>query len=269
MESKPTSDLPSFPTEISIKQTENEYLLYIPPYQKERAKEIEGRRWDRDRRCWVYPRNGRMYHALVSEFGDDLTTSSVFTAPQLFHETESHKKEEKQQAELQSNDEEEVELLTAEAKLKDLENEELKKRIIQLEAENRHLLVKSTTQTTDRKQLVKDIALETTGNDPVFGEFMKNLEIDESLPLKIGRIIESHLRRVLNSSESLYDLIMQCRDAAILNEDDIGLAHSIRKQRNIVAHHEDVDAEDERTKIGRAYFCLFAASLLFPKLPED
>lgn len=269
MDSKSTSNLSSFPTEISIKQTENEYLLYIPPYQKERAKEIEGRRWDPERRCWVYPRNGRMYHALVSEFGDDLTPSSVFTAPQLPHETESRAKEEEKQAEPRSNNEREVEILAVEVQQKDSENEELKKRITQLEAENRQLLMKSTAQTTDKKQLVKDIALETTGNDPVFGEFMRTLEIDESLPLKIGRIIENHLRRILNSSESLYDLIMQCRDAEILNEDDIGLAHSIRKQRNIVVHHENIEDEDERTKIGRAYFCLFAASLLFPKLPED
>lgn len=268
MELKPRNDVRSITSEIRIEQTDNEYLLYIPFDQKERAREIEGRRWDGERKCWVYPRSKRMYHALVSEFGADLTTSSVFTAPQLSHETENREKEEKQQTELRSNNERQVESLTAEAKRKDLENEELKKRIAQLETEYRQILINSTTQTTDRNQLVKDLALETTGNDPVFGEFMKNLEIDESLPLKIGGVIENHLKRILNSSGSLYDLIMECRDAEKLDEDDIGLAHSIRKQRNIVAHHGGT-GEDERTKMGRAYFCLFAASLLFPKLPED
>ena len=271
MELKPRADAESITSEIRIEQTDNEYLLYIPFDQKERAREIDGRRWDPERRCWVYPRNKRMYQALVSEFGVDLTESSVFTAPQLSHDKVSREKEEKQQG-LRSNNERQVEILTAEVNRKESENKELKKRVAQLETEYRQLHINPTTQTTettDRNQLIKDIAVEVTGNDPVFGEFMRNLEIDENLPLRIGGKIENHLRSILKSSNrSLYDLIMECRDADKLDEDDIGLAHGIRKQRNIVAHHGDTN-EDDRTKMGRAYFCLFAASLLFPKLPED
>ncbi len=37
--------------EIVITETENEYLLAIPPSQKERAKGIEGRRWAPQRKC--------------------------------------------------------------------------------------------------------------------------------------------------------------------------------------------------------------------------
>ena len=69
---------------IRIRETENEYLLFIPPDQKERARGIQGRKWDKQRVCWVYPRNVRMYNALVSEFGDDLTPDSPFTTPQSF-----------------------------------------------------------------------------------------------------------------------------------------------------------------------------------------
>ena len=67
---------------IRIQETKNEYLLSIPAAQRERAKGIQGRRWDPQRRCWVYQRNARMYHALVAEFGDDLTSESSFTPPQ-------------------------------------------------------------------------------------------------------------------------------------------------------------------------------------------
>ena len=67
---------------IRIQETKNEYLLFIPAAQKERARGIQGRRWDPQRVCWVYPRNTRMYHSLIAEFGDDLTSESSFTSPQ-------------------------------------------------------------------------------------------------------------------------------------------------------------------------------------------
>lgn len=67
---------------IRIEETKNEYLLFIPSAQKERARGIQGRKWDPQRICWVYPRNIRMYHALVAEFVDDLTPESSFSSPQ-------------------------------------------------------------------------------------------------------------------------------------------------------------------------------------------
>ncbi len=62
---------------IDIQQTDTEYLLFIPAAQKERARGIEGRRWDPERKCWVYPRSGRVYEALIAEFGDDLVSVSI------------------------------------------------------------------------------------------------------------------------------------------------------------------------------------------------
>jgi myosin heavy subunit len=62
---------------IDLKQTDTEYLLFIPPAQKERARAIDGRRWDPDRKCWVYPRTVRMFDALIAEFGDDLLSISI------------------------------------------------------------------------------------------------------------------------------------------------------------------------------------------------
>lgn len=57
---------------IELRQTQSEFLLYIHASQKERAKGIEGRRWDVSRKCWVYPKTSRVYDALISEFGDEL-----------------------------------------------------------------------------------------------------------------------------------------------------------------------------------------------------
>lgn len=67
--------------EIKIIETPTEYLLSIPPKQRDRAKNIRND-WDGVRRCWVYPRNIDMYYALIREFADDLTSSSSFTNPQ-------------------------------------------------------------------------------------------------------------------------------------------------------------------------------------------
>jgi len=76
--------------EIIIEETQNAYLLKIPAQLKDRARGIEGRRWDPQRRRWLFPRNLRMYNALVSEFGDDLTPSSTFSRPVVLDESENH-----------------------------------------------------------------------------------------------------------------------------------------------------------------------------------
>jgi hypothetical protein len=65
-------------------------------------------------------------------------------------------------------------------------------------------------------------------------------------------------------SLSLHDLITQAKDAALLPEEAIDLAHTIRKQRNIMAH----DRLDARTHAGRVMFALFAASILWSQLPD-
>jgi hypothetical protein len=56
----------------TLTATENEYLLFIHPEIKERAKVIRGYRWDPERRCWVYPRTKQVLDALVAEFGEEI-----------------------------------------------------------------------------------------------------------------------------------------------------------------------------------------------------
>lgn len=57
---------------IDIKETTTEYLVFVPFAQKERAKSIEGRQWDGQRKCWVYPKTKRVLNELIAEFGDDV-----------------------------------------------------------------------------------------------------------------------------------------------------------------------------------------------------
>lgn len=52
----------------TLQETDNEYLLAINYYQRDRAKGIAGRKWDPDTRCWIYPRNEETYAALMGEF---------------------------------------------------------------------------------------------------------------------------------------------------------------------------------------------------------
>ena len=278
---------------IRLIETNNEYLLFIPAAQKERAKGIQGRRWDPQRVCWVYPRANRMYSALIAEFGDDLTPESMFTPPTSFRGQEESEGQET--AELQEriesihntlsellrflNDsdneragtlvrqEREIQSLKDELQLKEKEASRIQKRIDQLKAENSMLYNEvKVPADSDRSTMVRDLALEVAGHDRVFGEQFRTFRIDGSLPIVIHSILENHLKSFLNSEGSLYGLIRECGDDETLDSLAVSVAHAIRVQRNKVAHLKE--PEDPRIEMGRALFCLFGASLLFPELPE-
>jgi predicted nucleic acid-binding Zn-ribbon protein len=75
---------------ITLQETDTEYLLVIPYQQRERAKTIEGRQWNRDRRCWVFPKKPEIYDSIIAEFGEALQgvvpgppTAERSTAPTL------------------------------------------------------------------------------------------------------------------------------------------------------------------------------------------
>ena len=67
---------------VHIEQTDTEFVLSLPYDQRQRAKSIEGYRWEPERKSWVFPWTGRVYEALIAEFGDDLVTLTI-TRPQL------------------------------------------------------------------------------------------------------------------------------------------------------------------------------------------
>ena len=279
---------------IRIQETKTEYLLSIPAAQKERARGIQGRRWDPQRVCWVYPRNTRMYHALIAEFGDDLTSESSFTPPQTIPGQDRSNAQDA--AELQQNiqridqtlsellkfldqadneraeillrQQSSIESLRAESQTKDEEIAILKTEREKLLSENKRLSAEAKTSSDgDRGQMIRELALEVTGHDQTFGEAIGDLKIDATLPLQVGRKVENLLTQTLHSSGTFYELITECDDAEMLDEESVDLAHIIRKQRNVNVH--PVGLVDPKTELGRGLLCLFCASLLFPKLTAN
>ena len=55
-----------------LKESRTEYLLYVPYGLRHRARRIEGRRWDPNRKCWVLPKTSRVLQDLRFEFGEGL-----------------------------------------------------------------------------------------------------------------------------------------------------------------------------------------------------
>ena len=279
---------------IRIQETKNEYLLFIPAAQKERARGIQGRRWDPQRVCWVYPRNTRMYHTLVAEFGDDLTSESSFTSPQTIpgqdrsndqDATELQQNIERidqtlsellkfldqadnERAEILLRQQSSIESLRVDSQTKDEEIANLKTEREKLLSENKRLSVEARTSSDGgREEMIRKLALEVTGHDQTFGEAIGDLKFDPTLPFQVGRTVENLLRKVLNSSGTFYELITECDDAEMLDEESVNLAHIIRKQRNVNAHPDGL--VNPKTELGRGLLCLFCASLLFPKLTAN
>lgn len=284
---------------IRLDQTDSEYLLYIPASQKERAKSIDGRRWDPERVCWVYPRTGRTYDALIAEFGDDLVTikvtrpsaASQVTKPDFQSENESLKKElagiremlkslpksdDKTSSELReaynqlAQRESEISALKQRLKMQEDEIAELKRSISGLQGTIQNLRNQSGNKSSafSLSKSLKNVAIESTGNDPKFKAFVENLELDENrIAIDLAKALERELRKLLKTSDNtlkLHDLLTQVKDANLLPPEAIDLAHLIRKQRNIIAHGDGYSV----TYPAREFLSLFAASLLWPEFPE-
>ena len=147
----------------------------------------------------------------------------------------------------------EIKSLKAAIRNKDGENDELKTQIAQLQEINTH-------------PGIRDIAVEATGDNLVFGEYFRDLNIDENLPEILRNWLIRQLRTDPNSREGLPILIREYQGFGEFDKYDVQLAHAIRTQRELIAYRgQEID---ERTRMGRALCCFFAAALLSPKLPE-
>ena len=114
---------------------------------------------------------------------------------------------------------------------------------------------------------LKQNAIDATGGDDKFRLLLEELNIDRSLPIDITRAMEAEFRQLLNPTENdltIYDLIREASEGNELPDDAIGLAHLIRKQRNIIAHQEI----HRNTYQAWVILCMFAAALLWPEFPE-
>ena len=165
--------------------------------------------------------------------------------------------------EIISNQKREIQSLKADNRSKDRENVELQTQILQLQEINTH-------------PRIREIVVDVTGDNPVFGEYFRTLNIDKHLPIALRKWLEMRLKQALskglNDKTELHYLI---RDYTNFDEDystdpdefdksDNHLAHVIRTQGNLIAHEEI----DEKTIMGRALCCFFGTALLSPKLPE-
>jgi chromosome segregation ATPase len=286
--------------EIAIlEETETEYLLKISYEQRDRAKAISGRRWDENRKCWVYPRTARIYDALIGEFGEDLVSCKI-TRPTITNEkdiVESLRAENqnlrdqmtkmdeliesltKAKHTTQSSTESEIQTLKLafsilEKELKDSrdrlidaekEKSSLKQQVYEIKQETSRIIKENAPK--DFNNYLKELVKNATGGDRDFCAIVDRIGFSKSAPIEITKHLESALRNLLAIKDrniKLHELIAKGRDSEILNDEAIQLAHLIRRHRNILAHEE----VDQRTNSARIILVLFAAALLWPLLPE-
>jgi hypothetical protein len=116
-------------------------------------------------------------------------------------------------------------------------------------------------------QRKKEAAKEATGRDPKFVALVERLRLDETLPNELVEQLKRELRKILATNDrtlSLHDLITMAKDAEVLTENAIELAHTLRRHRNILTHK----STDRRTHVARVCLCLFASALLWPEFCE-
>jgi hypothetical protein len=116
--------------------------------------------------------------------------------------------------------------------------------------------------TIDSKdQLIED-AKEASGQNNKFCMLVDKLPLDQSFPIDLAKELERELRRILNCNDrdaTLGLLIRKASEANAITDMGVDLAHTIRKQRNFIAH-ERIDRKSLQAQI---YLCLFSAALLW------
>jgi len=283
---------------IEIKETAFEYLLFVPYAQRDRAKGIAGRAWDPGRICWKYPKTSQVHDALIAEFGDDLASVSISPPrartsqsprPQSesenknLHQQLSHIQKMLELVSKTSAEGNEASNLREAVTSKDNQLRALQSALEQKESlfqetqralKSAHQELESLKKTAILAQaqvplpkLAKEAAKQATGNDAEFVRTIDKMSLDSTFPFEMAKVIEKSLRRLLETDDrtlSFYDLLAQAREEEKLPDEAFDLAHTIRRQRNTVAH-EQVDA---RTHVGRILLVLFAAAVLWPYLPE-
>ena len=277
------------PGDIILEETDTELLLYIHISEKERAKGIRGRRWDPDRRCWVYPKNEETYNEILSEFGDELDdrSSSLATQSPAYAKLKARHDELETDAALAREAlEKAAEALKAAATQLAEEQarvQSLTKKVSdwqavakKLESENNRLASqletagKAAPTTSNLPALAKHAAATATGNDPAFESFLKKVKLDNHFPIQVAGELSNKIKGLLGNQSvtDLYTALLAAGKRNLLSPDALDAAHAIRKQRNVFAHPEDNEDIDRRSNVARIYYCLFAAALVWPELPE-
>ncbi len=285
---------------IRLEETETEYLLYVPIAHKERAKAINGRKWDPKRQCWVYAKTSAVFDALIAEFGRELKinaqprtdlNSSIVERRRYNLETlqQDNQKLKEELEKLRQT----LDLVANEAiSSKKSEADNLKKVLAERESELSRLkdelshkqktledyereisslkeMLKTSKSASELKSKLKEIAKEATGGDEDFNNFIQKVDLDKEFPIRLANRLEQKLRKALNirgnQKYGLHDLLMQVQDSEKMSQESLDLAHTIRRQRNLFAH----TSIHQKTTEARILLCLFASALLWTELPED
>lgn len=276
-------------------ESETEYYLKIPFDQKERAKAIPNYRWNPEEKCWVYPRTAKHYDSITAEFGEELVSIQITRpAPPVagdptialreenralkdkIHHLERELEEKKQLLKVISEERQKSNnSIISENETLKIALQELKNQLVECQDRYKDALEKLkqseyelhiSTQYNNNVQEIKEIVKNASGNNN-FNKFVEKLRIDNNAPIEIAKYLENRLRDYLSLNDKnvgLYDLISMARDAEIMSEEAVNLAHLIRRQRNILAH-EKVDIKTHKARI---LLILLSAALLWPQLPE-
>ncbi len=116
--------------------------------------------------------------------------------------------------------------------------------------------------TIDFKCQLVEAAKEASGQNIKFCLVIDKLPLDKSFPIDLAKELERELRKVLNCNDreaTLGLLIRKANDADAITDMGVDLAHTIRKQRNFVAH----EPTNQQSLQAQVSLCLFAAALLW------
>lgn len=295
----------SLPTQPRLSETDTELLLFIHPSQKERAKSIDGRRWDPQRRGWIYPKTRRAYDAIIAEFGDELSEYPPRpTGPTMQSPSANHLAEENRQLR--------VELEKITAAVEDLarrdshafdesfqslqeglaasrvEAERLRETLAQRDVELYRMREELASARTDAAlltsrveelqahakkkpqaqstaDLVKQLAKATARQNTDFGKAVDGLRINGTLPIDLAKLIETKLRRALGHDEDAISL----HDLLVEARDAEMLSEETLDFAHLVRKQRNVFAHAQvnpETEPARILLVLFAASILWSDL---
>lgn len=131
-------------------------------------------------------------------------------------------------------------------------------------------IIQERTPTNNGKQFLFDLALTAAAADERFSRLLQSQKLNTELPLVLCSELEASLRSLVPESDratNLYGLLTLAGDCSLFTEDQLDLAHFIRRQRNMIVH--EVDRLDNASKLARVLLMLFSAALLWPALSRD
>lgn len=283
---------------IDLKETDKEFLLFIPAPQKNRARSIEGFRWNPNRRCWVYPKTPRVYDALLAEFRDEMAWLEVPrpSAPSIDSLADDYQRLAAENSRLRD---ELAALRARESTLvkaarsgtpdtalldrmlagRDTEIAALKTALTAAEERLRaqgngavsggeHARAgRANAPVSDHQQFIaffRALALETAGRDRDFKALLARLEAPDAFPRAARLALSTALRHRLGVSEGtmpLPDLVAMATLGGAITPRGADLAMAVER-----LGAEDTAGENASALWARCLLALYGAALVWPEI---